>query len=314
MNILAPVNTMESAIAVIDAGCNEIYLSGDKGLFKTYSFSGRGKIGENGICVANNFENIRKIVGYAHEHSVKVNFTANIQYFTKANINGKSLEKYYLEYVENAIAAGVDSIIVGDIGLLKLLAKQNYGVSIHASIFFKTINREQVLYLKENGADRVTLSYQITADEIELLSRDKIMEYEVVGYAGCSFFNGACNFLHGYGEGVIDNFNPGISCKSYYKVAGKEDEVRLFDAEASCAVCSLKKLEAMNVDALKLVGRDKDYRVFLEIIKYYKDVLHSETGNLDLESKPIWWERLFCRNHSCKYKSQNSNYAFTIGR
>lgn len=42
MNILAPVNTMESAASMIESGADELYLGADDGIFQCYSFTGRG--------------------------------------------------------------------------------------------------------------------------------------------------------------------------------------------------------------------------------------------------------------------------------
>jgi putative protease len=315
MKILAPVNTFESAVKLIAAGSEEIYLGGDDELFNTYSFSGRGKLGNGGIKVANGFSVTKDIVDYAHENNVCVNFTANTQFFTDGTYKGKSMEGYYIDYIESAIMAGVDSIIVGDVGLLKLINRQKYNISLHGSVFLKTVNSEQVLFLKENGVNRVTLSYHITMEEIVKLCEKKIMEYEVIGYLGCSFFNGACNFLHEYGEGVLDNFSPGVACKGLYRVKNQEtsDEVRLFDVESNCAACSLVKLNQIGVDVLKIVGRDRPYQMTAEVIKFYKTVLELKQDGLENIDVPDWWKKLFCKKNSCKYNMKNPNSKFVIG-
>lgn len=312
MKLLSPVNTFESAVALIEAGTQEIYTGGDDSLFKVYSFSGRGKLGHDGIKVVNDFAALKKIVEYAHEHNVKVNFTANTQFFSDFQYGGKNLEKYYLDYIYGAIKAGVDSIIVGDVGLLKALKHENLGVSLHGSVFLKTVNKEQVLFLKENGVNRVTLSYHITRGEIERLLQNKIMEYEVIGYMGCSFFNGACSFLHEYGEGVLDSFCPGVSCKALYHIDGAKEPVNLFDIESACVACQLRHLDALGVDALKIVGRERSYNSTAEVVSLYKRILEEKDTPVK-EMLPAWWKRLFCKKHSCKYSENNTNSKFIIG-
>ena len=56
-------------------------------------------------------------------------------------------------------------------------------------------------------------------EDIKELVSKNIMDLEVIGYLGCSFYNGACNFLHDYGEGVFNTFEPGISCRGKYFVS-----------------------------------------------------------------------------------------------
>ena len=44
MNILAPVSNFDSAVAFIAAGAKEIYFGADEDLFKSFSFTGRGRL------------------------------------------------------------------------------------------------------------------------------------------------------------------------------------------------------------------------------------------------------------------------------
>ncbi len=315
MNILAPVSSYESAYNLIQAGCDEIYLGGDENLFRTYSFSGRGKSNIIGNKISVDMNEVKEIVQMAHENQVKVNFTANTQFFSDSVQRKGQLEAEYLKHIEQAIDSGVDALIVGDMGLLQKLSKQKYDVSLHASVYLKTTNQEQITFLKEFGVDRVILSYQITIDEIEKFCKEKIMDYEVIGYIGCSFFNGACGFLHGIGEGHLDKFNPGLSCKAVYNVFNgeKTEKTDLFNVEAACCACVLKKLDNFGVNALKVVGRGADYKALIEVIKFYKRVLESDPEESAQLFLPEWWDMFFCNRRSCKYSSNNPNYLYTIG-
>lgn len=314
MNILAPASSFESVRIMIEAGADEIYIGADEGIYNVYSFTGRGKISPANKHVLCDFGEIKTIVEYAHEKNVQVNFLGNTPFFHDGKWHEKEFEKQYLEYIEKSVQVGVDSVVIGDIGLLNAVSKQNYNVALHASLYFKTLNRSQVEFLKSFGVKRVTLPYHITMNEIcELCSRDD-MEFEVVGYLGCSFFNGACSFLHAYGEGVLGGFAPGVSCKNVYEISdeGVYSEGKIFDCEAACSLCSLKKLDENKVTALKIVGRDRDHRGTAEVIKLYKQVLDSQ-GNIK-EIIPDWWKRLYCKNlTSCKYLDSNKNYKYLIG-
>lgn len=319
MDILAPVNTLESAVAFIDAGAGEIYLGADDELFETFSFTGRGKFGYSGQRVLSNFNEVGEIVGFAHEKGVKVNFLCNYPIYSNGTYMGRDIESYLLEYIEKGIAIGVDSIVAGDIGLLKLLGNRHYPVKLHASVYFKTLNEQQLLFLKKLGVTRTILSYHISMDEIEELAALNIMELEVIGYLGCSFFNGACSFLHDYGEGVQNDFDPGVSCKGKYKVNdGRREEItKLFDVEAGCALCALGKLENAGVTTLKIVGRERDFRQTTKVIELYNRFLELYRKGASLEEldkeKPLWWKKLWCSKQRCKYNNNNKNYSYMIG-
>ncbi|MDR1542035.1 MAG: U32 family peptidase [Clostridiales bacterium] len=55
------------------------------------------------------------------------------------------------------MAAGVDAIVLGDIGLLYYTRGMRLPVSLHASIFFHAINREQVSFFRAMDVDRLCL-------------------------------------------------------------------------------------------------------------------------------------------------------------
>lgn len=318
MNILAPVNTYDSAVALITAGAKEIYLAGDDQLFKTFSFTGRGKVSPNGI-VASSFPEVRQIVDYAHANGAKVNFLGNFPLFKNGLYKGKELEKYFLEYIERGIETGVDALVIGDLGLLKLIQKMKYPVEIHASVFMRTINEDQLKFLKQFGVNRTVLSYHVTMEEIEALAANNTMDLEVIGYLGCSFYNGSCGFMHDLGEGVKDDFDPGVSCRGHYKVSDGERTgiSKVFDAEAGCSICSLGRLDVLGVETLKIVGRARDFKQTARVISLYAQSLEKFRQGATVEEVkkdvPRWWSKLWCSKQRCKYKTNNANYSYIIG-
>lgn len=317
MNILAPVNTYESAETFIEMGADEIYVGLDDELFKTFSFTGRGKMSYGGLKVLPDFNTLKEIVRYAHNKNVLVNFIANLQFFHNGNIGGEDIEKTFLQYVEKGLSAEIDSIVIGDIGLLERVYKQNYHTDIHASIYLRSINSQELLFLKSLGVKRTTLSYHITMNEIEMLAALDIMDLEVIGYLGCSFFNGACGFLHELGEGLNEYFDPGVACKNVYSVSGNGFEKNVsFDVEAGCSLCTLHSLEQCGVSALKIVGRDRRLSEIKEVVRLYKNVLNQQRSGEFLYNEnaiiPTWWRKVWCEKNKCKY-SMNPYVDYMIG-
>lgn len=320
MKILAPVSTFDSAKILIEAGAEEIYLGADDELFRSFSFTGRGKRSYTKEVILSSFQQLQEIVAYAHLRNVQVNFLCNYQFFCDGVFHEKEMKLYLAEYIEKAIDAGVDAIVVGDIGVLEFVAKQKYPVFLHASVYLKTINEMQLLYLKEMGVKRTILSYHILMDEIKKFSQKNIMELEVIGYLGCSFYNGACSFLHDYGEGILNNFQPGVSCKSKYKV-WDDNETRtekIFDAESGCALCVLGELDKAGVTTLKIVGRERSIKQTEQVIKLYSKFLEGyrqgKSYSEMVNEIPLWWKRIWCSHLRCKYRENNENYQYIIGK
>lgn len=319
MKILAPASGIESAICVIEAGAEELYLGADDEIFKLYSFTGRGKISYNGSQILKKMDELKETVLYAQSRGVKVNFLGNVPFHHNGLYNNKEMDKYYLNYLEKGLEIGVDSIVIGDIGLLALAHRTFPTAELHASIYFRTINSEQLRFLKQFGVTRTALSYQVSMEDIRSLCGKEIMGIETVGYLGCSFFNGGCGFLHDFGEGVLDEFNPGVACKCFFDVKDghKQSILKIFDFEASCSICTLFELEKAGVEALKIVGRGRDVKQIAEVIQIYKQFLSGyRQGKLFAEMQdqlPLWWKKLSCSKKSCKYMKHTPSYSYMIG-
>lgn len=309
MNILAPVNTLKSALSVMDAGAEEIYLGGDERLYNSFSFTGRGKSHDNKRQINGSFDELKEIVGLAHEREVKVNFLGNLSFFNNGDYRGKKLETYYVNYMEKGLSLGVDSLVIGDLGLLKCICDKNYPVKIHASVFFNTMNKYQMYFLKDIGVSRVTLNYQVSVKELGILCKENILDIEVIGYMGCSFYNGMCSFLHEYGESCDEEYSPGVTCKGIYQehAEGGGKLQRIFDVETICCLCSLKELEEIGVKVVKIAGREQDSKIISLVVALYKKKLRNQDNDIEV---PPWWKRQYCKLNRCKFRiNENENYS-----
>lgn len=317
MKLLSPVNSFKSSEAQIASGADEIYVGLKTDIFKRYSFSGRGQSSKACPTTVPDKEELKDIVNIAHNNNVEVSLTANVAMFSDGLDPQSKVDSDYIKYVETGLSCGIDNIIVGDIGLIYKLGRMNLPANLHASTFMDTMNVEQMLLLKELGVKRCILTYQIGFEEIKILCQQKFMEIEVFGYLSCSFFNGACNLVHDMGE-VNENEEIliGVPCKSEYRVyeEGRVDKVLpFFDAELGCALCSLKMLNDIGVNVIKIAGRDRNYEMIAKITKQFKQALStaesSQTNEEYLEkinrTKYKWWERIWCAKKCCKYKNND---------
>ena len=311
MKLLSPVNSIESAKIQIEAGADEIYVGLQTDYYNSYSFSGRGQFGKNKSIVPSEAE-LKKIVDISHRNNVQVSLAANTPIFSDSLIKKSHVMDEYLRYIDRAIGCSVDNIIVGDIGLLSKLGRMNLPAKIHASTYFDTMNIEQMLFLKELGASRVVLTYQSSMDEIERFCATNLLEIEVFGYLGCSFFNGACNLIHNMGEEIKkEGKQISIPCKALYNVWSddiKEINTPYLDAELGCALCSVYKLIELGVDVLKIAGRDRNTYMIREVTKLFKKAISiAKTSDSSDYHKKLqeeiydWWKKAWCTHKRCKY-------------
>jgi collagenase-like PrtC family protease len=208
MKVMSPVSSLNTARMQILAGADEIYVGLDHDTFQNVSFSGRGRFNNKGKKVSPSLDELKEIVKLSHEHNVIVNFAANTSHMSQSKDD--SIEKAYQEYVRAGIEAGVDQIIVGDMGNLMLLYEMKVNKPIVASVFLATFNIEAIRFWKTLGVTRVVLPHHVLLDEIKMIKENVDIEIEIFAGVGCSNIDGSCCFLHNCGE----NCDLGIPCKA----------------------------------------------------------------------------------------------------
>jgi putative protease len=323
MKLLAPVNSLQSAMKQIEAGADEIYLGGDSPIFNSLSFSGRGRYTAHNKKICPDFIEIGDIVKYAHEKNVKVMFAANISFLADDPSGSQCHLGYFFNYIEQALRKKVDSIIVGDLGAILLLREQGVNIHLTASAFFETVNREQILFLKELGVNRVVLSYQLISYEILELVSYNDLEIEVFGHFGCSFYDD-CNLKHTYGE--TEEHCIGTPCRNFYHLVQSHQKWmkgQYLNSSLTCSLCSLPAFLKAGVYSIKLVGRDLDMEQNYQITNIYHQMLVKVTNlmksdRFDEDSYssfknsllPAWWRQTLCQKGLCKYKDNHITRSF----
>ena len=100
-----------------------------------------------------------------------------------------------VDLAKEAYKAGVDAIIVQDLGLAKYLIDNIPGLPIHASTQMTVHNLQGVLKLEKLGFDRVVLSRELSCEEIEYICKNCKVEIETfIHGALCICYSGQCLF------------------------------------------------------------------------------------------------------------------------
>ncbi len=170
LELLAPAKNLECGMAAIDHGADAVYI-------------GAARFGAR-VAAGNSIDDIRQLCAYAHPFHVRVYVTVNtILYDNELDDTQKLIGQLY--------EAGVDAILVQDMGLLKMNLPP---MALHAST--QTDNRtvEKVKWLRDLGFRRVVLARELSADEISAIHEqvpDVELEVFVHG-ALCVSFSGLC--------------------------------------------------------------------------------------------------------------------------
>lgn len=114
----------------------------------------------------------------------------------------RELEKL-LEYMDPYVEAGVDAVIVQDLGVAKVLKEAYSDLPLHASTQMTANTREAVSLLSSFGMERIVLSRELSLKDISDIYESTGAELEVfVHGAMCYSYSGAC-FMSSLRRGEI---------------------------------------------------------------------------------------------------------------
>lgn len=310
--IMSPTRDLEMTRYQCDAGANELYLGLDGRAIDpsllNFTFNGRYNHINGTPCQVETPEALSRIVSYAHLRGVKINYTANIHYLDSA------FRAQFDTYVDIGLGAGVDYLIVSNLGLIQHLRRRGIDVPIVAGVFLLTPNVEQAHILEDLGVQRLVLPQGVTLRDIALFKERTKLEIEIFGHFGGGNNCGRCMLLH---SPTIADIGPG--CRAAYDVevagGGRGTHSFFLDAAADCSLCSLPALMKLGVDVIKIVGRESG-NAFMnskitELYRRFQDhtlegLTVDEIKQRFLDEELVWtgmWRPRFCDKERCRFRS-----------
>ncbi|MBQ2178439.1 MAG: U32 family peptidase, partial [Oscillospiraceae bacterium] len=181
--LLSPAGDMEKLKMSVLYGADAVYLAGTS--FGMRSFAG-------------NFtdDELPRAVRYAHEHGVRVHVTVN----TMPRNDEVARLPEHLEHLDDA---GVDALILADLGAFTLAGKYAPHCERHISTQQSIANYECARAWYDLGAKRVVLARELTLQEIRELRARVPQELEIETFchgAMCVSYSGRCllsNYMTG---------------------------------------------------------------------------------------------------------------------
>ena len=173
--LLCPAGSPAALDAAIEGGADAIYLGGT-------TFNARMK--------AHNFggDALRSAVLRAHAYGVKVYLTLN-------TLVGDREIPAALAAAEEAANAGVDALIVADLGVAAALKRAFPTLELHASTQASSHNAESAKKLKEIGFSRIVIARETPASDLFEAVKNSPLEVEMfIHGALCVSHSGQCLF------------------------------------------------------------------------------------------------------------------------
>ena len=279
--LLAPAGDWEKLQMAVLYGADAVYLAGTS--FGMRSFAG-------------NFsdEELPRAVDFVHRHGVKVHATVNTM--------PRSGEVDRLpEHLEKLNDAGVDALILADLGAFTLAGKYAPRCQRHISTQQSIANYACAQAWFDLGAQRVVLARELGMDEIREIRRrvDPALELETFCHgAMCVSYSGRCllsNYMTGrdsnrgacaqpcrYQYALMEEKRPG----EYFPVFEDEKGTYIMNSRDMCMIDHLDDLMDAGVDCLKIEGRAKSAYYAAIVTGAYRHVLDDVAAGRPVD--PVW--------------------------
>ena len=281
LELLSPAGDMERLRMAVAYGADAVYLAGTS--FGMRSFAG-------------NFspEELPRAVALAHEHGVKVHVTVNTM---PRNGEVASLPAY----LEQLNDAGVDALILADLGAFTLAGKYAPRCARHISTQQSVANYECARAWYDLGASRVVLARELNLEEIRTIREKtpKELEIETFGHgAMCVSYSGRCllsNYMTGrdsnrgacaqpcrYQYALMEEKRPG----EYFPVYEDEKGTYILNSRDMCMIDHLDDLISAGVDCIKIEGRAKSAYYAAIVTGAYRHCIDAVSAGMPVDQ--VW--------------------------
>ncbi len=268
MELLAPAGGFSQLEAAIRFGADAVYLAADR-------FGMRAR--------ATNFylDDIPRAVEIAHRAGVAVHVTCNIL-MSDADLDALP------EYLQALDAAGVDALIISDLGALRLARQHAPQCEYHVSTQASVSNVQAALTWYDLGARRVVCAREMSLAEIAALKAalPTDMKAEVFAHGSmCMAVSGRC-LISSYLTGRSGNRGHCTQpCRWMYTLEEEkrpgqhfpieEDESGSFimNAQDMNMLAYVDDMKEAGIDSIKIEGRNKKAFYVATIVNAYRQVL-----------------------------------------
>ena len=279
--LLAPAGDMERLRMAVLYGADAVYLAGTT--FGMRAFAG-------------NFtpEELREAVRFAHSHGVRVHCTIN----TMPRNDEISRLPEHLELLNDA---GVDALIVADLGAFSLAGKYASNCQRHISTQASICNYETARSWYDLGASRVILARELSLEEIRIIREKTPEDLEIEAFvhgAMCVSYSGRCllsNYMTGrdssrgacaqpcrYQYALMEEKRPG----EYFPLFEDEQGTYILNSRDMCMIDHLDDLMDVGLSSLKIEGRAKSAYYAAIITGAYRHCLDAAAAGEPID--PVW--------------------------
>lgn len=257
LELLAPAKTAAIGRDAIQHGADAVYIGGP-------AFGARDKAG-------NSISDIAELVAYAHRFHARIYVTLN------TILHDAELESAR-KLACDCYDAGVDALIVQDMGLLQLDLPP---IDLHASTQCDIRTQGKARFLADVGFSQLVLARELTIPEIAqvraAVPADTVIEHFIHG-ALCVAYSGQCNISHAHTGRSANRGDCSQACRLPYTLQDAKGQIVAFEkhllsVKDNNQSDNLRALIDAGVRSFKIEGRYKDAPYVKNITGHYRRLL-----------------------------------------
>jgi len=272
--LLAPAGDWDCVTAAIENGADAVYFGLDSG------FNARAR--------AKNFslDNVDELMATLHRRGVKGYVTLNTLVF-----HGELPR--LATAIERIAGAGVDAILVQDIGVAKLAKQICPELDVHASTQMTLTCAETIQAATDLGLSRVVLARELSVREIKQIAHHTAMPLETfIHGALCVAYSGQCLTSESLGGRSANRGQCAQACRLPYElIVDGEDQplgdVRyLLSPQDLAGYALIPELIEAGICSLKIEGRLKTPEYVANITAHYRRAIDNAMASRPLGISP----------------------------
>ncbi|MCR4604908.1 MAG: U32 family peptidase [Eubacterium sp.] len=247
--ILAPAGSEEILYAAAEMGADAIY-------------TGAKSFGARAFAKNLSQEELIKAIHKLHIMDKKLYLTVNTLVYDDEIEN-------LIDMLNPLVAAGLDAVIVQDLGVMSVIHERYPMLPIHASTQMAILTATEIELLKDYGVTRVVPARELSIEEIRKMRAQTDAEIEVfVHGALCVCYSGWCLMSEHIGGRSGNRGACAGPCRLKYDSANGEGYY--LNAKDSMTLEYIPELVDAGIDSFKIEGRMKNKYYASYIARLYK--------------------------------------------
>lgn len=285
MKLISPIDRRDEAVALLDAGADELY-GGYVPQVWQQRFGLLASINQRTFAGAqiDSYADLQEIVASCLERGGEFALTLNAPFYSATQ------QPLLLDYVAEAVAAGVTSVILADLALLRLLKREFPTLLYHASTLAHLGNSAAIRFYQLQGFGRFILPRHLTLAEMtEIRAEVADVECDAFLLVGkCPNTEGLCTFHHSSPDKIwpceipyqLEPVQQPLT-ESLQQAMARQQSWSTSDRRHGCGLCAIPQLLKAGISGLKLVGRGaptlrklKNLQLAVRFVKLAKETAH----------------------------------------